>query len=102
MNTTTGNFVEPETDLSFDGGCASLGFDRMYNSLSAGVGAFGPGWASTADQRLLIDDDGATWIQPSGRHIVFPRLAGGWDRAAGDTYWLHTTTDTTGPTPGDA
>ena len=102
VNTTTGNFVEPETDLSFDGGAASLGFDRMYNSLSAGIGAFGPGWASTADQRLLLDDDGATWIQPSGRHILFPRLAGSWDRAHNDTYWLHTTTDTTGPTPGDA
>ncbi|WP_455130252.1 DUF6531 domain-containing protein [Propionibacterium acidifaciens] len=102
VNTTTGNFVEPETDLSFDGGAASLGFDRMYNSLSTGIGAFGPGWASTADQRLLLDDDGATWIQPSGRHILFPRLGGGWDRAHNDTYWLHTTTDTTGPTPGDA
>ena len=97
VNTTTGNFVEPETDLSFSGGCASLGFDRVYNSLSAGIGAFGPGWASTADQRLLIDDDGATWIQPSGRHITFSRLAGGWDRAHNDTYWLHhTTTDTAG------
>ena len=102
VNTTTGNFVEPETDLSFDGGAASLGFDRVYNSLSTGIGAFGPGWASTADQRLLLDDDGATWIQPSGRHILFPRLAGGWDRAHNDTYWLHTTTDTTGPTPGAA
>ena len=91
VNTTTGNFVEPETDLSFDGGCASLGFDRMYNSLSAGIGAFGPGWASTADQRLLVTEEGATWIQPSGRHIVFPRLGGGWDRADGDNYWLHTT-----------
>ncbi|WP_028706856.1 DUF6531 domain-containing protein, partial [Propionibacterium acidifaciens] len=97
VNTTTGNFVEPETDLSFDGGAASLGFDRMYNSLSAGIGAFGPGWASTADQRLLLDDDGATWIQPSGRHILFPRLGGGWDRAHNDTYWLHhTTTDDAG------
>ncbi|AYW77502.1 RHS repeat-associated core domain protein [Propionibacterium acidifaciens F0233] len=102
VNTTTGNFVEPETDLSFDGGCASLGFDRVYNSLSAGIGAFGPGWASTADQRLLVTEDGAVWVQPSGRHVVFPRLGNGWDRAHNDTYWLHTTTDTTGPTPGDA
>ena len=103
VNTTTGNFVEPETDLSFDGGAASLGFDRMYNSLSAGIGAFGPGWASTADQRLLLDDDGAAWIQPSGRHILFPRLAGGWDRAHDDTYWLlhHTTTDTAGAAAAD-
>ena len=94
VNTTTGNFIEPETDLSFDGGAASLGFERMYNSLSASIGAFGPGWASTADQRLTITDNGAVWVQPSGRHIVFPRLGNGWDRADGDTYWLHTT----GPT----
>ena len=100
VNTTTGNFVEPETDLSFDGGAASLGFDRMYNSLSTGIGAFGPGWASTADQRLLIDDDGAVWVQPSGRHIVFPRLGNGWDQADGDSFWLHTTgtTGEAGPT----
>ena len=94
VNTTTGNFIEPETDLSFDGGAASLGFDRVYNSLSASIGAFGPGWASTVDQRLTIDEDGAVWVQPSGRHIVFPRLGNGWDRADGDTYWLHTTTGT--------
>ncbi|WP_315334843.1 DUF6531 domain-containing protein [Propionibacterium acidifaciens] len=98
VNTTTGNFIEPETDLAFSGGCASLGFDRVYNSLSAGIGAFGPGWASTADQRLLVTEEGATWIQPSGRHIVFPRLGGGWDRADGDNYWLHTT----GPTDNTA
>ena len=94
VNTTTGNFIEPETDLSFDGGAASLGFDRVYNSLSASIGAFGPGWASTADQRLTITDNGAVWVQPSGRHITFGRLGGGWDRADGDSFWLHTT-DTT-------
>ena len=91
VNTTTGNFIEPETDLAFDGGAASLGFERMYNSLSASIGAFGPGWASTADQRLLVNEDGATWIQPSGRHVVFPRLGNGWDQADGDSFWLHTT-----------
>ena len=100
VNTTTGNFIEPETDLSFTGGCASLGFDRVYNSLSAGIGAFGPGWASTADQRLTIDEDGAVWVQPSGRHIVFPRLGGGWDRADGDSFWLHTTDGTGGAAGG--
>ena len=102
VNTTTGNFVEPETDLSFDGGAASLGFDRVYNSLSTSVGAFGPGWASTADQRLTITDNGAVWVQPSGRHIVFPRLGNGWDRADGDSFWLHTTgtTGEAGPAGG--
>ena len=66
VNTTTGNFVEPETDLAFDGGCASLGFDRVYNSLSAGVGAFGPGWASTADQHLTIDEYWSVWCFSGG------------------------------------
>ena len=30
VNTTTGNFIEPETDLAFSGGCASLGFNSVY------------------------------------------------------------------------
>ena len=105
VNTTTGNFVEPETDLSFTGGCASLGFERMYNSLSAGIGAFGPGWASTADQRLTVNGEGAVWVQASGRHITFGRLGNGWDRADGDSFWLTTTdaaaADTGGPAGGD-
>ncbi|SYZ34670.1 Rhs_assc_core: RHS repeat-associated core domain, partial [Propionibacterium australiense] len=94
VNTTTGNFVEPETDLSFSGGAASLVFSRMYNSLSASVGVFGPGWASTADEHLLVDGEGAVWVQASGRHVVFPRLADGWDRADGDSFWLTAVTDT--------
>ncbi|WP_170175750.1 DUF6531 domain-containing protein [Propionibacterium australiense] len=100
VNTTTGNFVEPETDLSFTGGAASLVFTRMYNSLSASVGVFGPGWASTADERLVFNDEGAVWVQASGRHVVFPRLADGWDRADGDSFWLTTIPDVTAPDTG--
>ena len=66
VNTTTGNFIEPETDLAFDGGAASLGFERMYNSLSASIGAFGPGWASTADQHLTIDEYWSGWCFSGG------------------------------------
>ncbi|SYZ34124.1 Hypothetical protein PROPAUS_2126, partial [Propionibacterium australiense] len=100
VNTTTGNFVEPETDLSFTGGAASLVFTRMYNSLSQVVGVFGPGWASTADERLVFNDEGAVWVQASGRHVVFPRLADGWDRADGDSFWLTTIPDVTAPDTG--
>lgn len=88
VNTTTGNFLEPETDLSFSGGCASLVFERMYNSLASGVGAFGPGWASSADERLTVGDEGAVWVRASGQHVVFGRLGDGWDRAEHDSYWL--------------
>ena len=88
MNTTTGNFVEREVDLGFTGGLASLGFARTYNSVLDGVGALGPGWASCADERLVLDEEGARWVRPSGRHVVFPRLGTGWERATGDALWL--------------
>ncbi|NNC11910.1 type IV secretion protein Rhs [Planctomonas sp. JC2975] len=88
VNTATGNFTEPETDLAFDGGCSTLGFTRTYNSASETVGAFGPGWASWTEIGLLITPDAARWVQPDGRHIVFPRTDDGWGRATGASYWL--------------
>ena len=96
VNTTTGNFVEPEADLVFTGAGASLEFERVYNSVSSshdsddapGAGAFGPGWSSTADERLVVDDEGATWVRATGRHVVFPRAGAGWGRAVGENLWL--------------
>lgn len=96
VNTTTGNFVEPEADLVFTEAGASLEFERVYNSVSSshdsddapGAGAFGPGWSSTADERLVVDDEGATWVRATGRHVVFPRAGAGWGRAVGENLWL--------------
>ena len=96
VNTTTGNFVEPEADLVFTGAGASLEFERVYNSVSSShdsddapaAGAFGPGWSSTADERLVVDDEGATWVRATGRHVVFPRAGAGWGRAVGENLWL--------------
>lgn len=88
VNTATGNFVEKEVDLSFTGGCASLQLERTYSSQLEASGAFGPGWASWLDSRLVLNDDGATWIMGDGRHVVFPRLDVGWDRALGENLWL--------------
>jgi YD repeat-containing protein len=88
VNAATGNFVEPEVDLGFDGGCASLVWTRMYNSVAFERGAFGPGWASIADSRLIIDGESARWVQADGRHVVFPRQGEGWDRADGESLWL--------------
>lgn len=42
VNTTTGNFLEPETDLDFPGSSPALRITRMYNSLDDHVGLFGP------------------------------------------------------------
>ncbi len=88
VNTSTGNFLEPEADLGFAGGCASLSFTRMYNSMTCVVGAVGPGWSSWADTGLSFDDEAARFTLPDGRHLVFPRLGEAWDRASGESQWL--------------
>ena len=88
VNTATGNFIEPEVDLAFTGGCASLALIRVYNATSREPGGFGPGWSSAADSRLDLDQDGARWVHPDGRVSVFPRMGQGWDRAVGESLWL--------------
>ena len=63
VNTTTGNFLEPETRPRLHGCSASLQVTRMYNSLDRRTsGVFGPGWASVLETRLLLDDEGASFV----------------------------------------
>ncbi|HHU39598.1 MAG TPA: type IV secretion protein Rhs [Propionibacterium sp.] len=88
VNTATGNFLEPECDLAFTGGSATLRFDRMYNSLNPDAGAFGPGWSSLAEAGLVLDADGARWRHADGRVVVFPRQGAAWGRATSEAYWL--------------
>lgn len=93
VNTATGNFLEPECDLAFTGGAATLRLTRMYNSLNAGVGAFGPGWSSWTEAGLRFTDDSARWVHADGREVVFPREGAGWARATTEAYWLAATPD---------
>ncbi|NQD90767.1 type IV secretion protein Rhs, partial [Paenarthrobacter sp. CM16] len=89
VNTATGNFIEPETDLGFAGAAADLAVTRMYNSLGSGlgtVGVFGPGWASVLDQHLVLTDEGCRWVMADGRAVDFPREGAGWARAVGENY----------------
>ncbi|WP_434993128.1 DUF6531 domain-containing protein [Arthrobacter sp. Ld5] len=91
MNTATGNFIEPETDLGFAGLASNLVLSRMYNSLGSaleGPGVFGPGWASILDQQLALSDEGARWVLADGRAVDFPRTGDAWGRAVGENYWL--------------
>ncbi|TDW49267.1 RHS repeat-associated protein [Curtobacterium sp. PhB25] len=88
VNTTTGNFLEPELDLGFTGSSAALQVTRMYNSLDQHVGLFGPGWASILETRLLIDDEGASFVGADGRQVRFPRDGEGWARGVGENRWL--------------
>ncbi|MBT1605905.1 DUF6531 domain-containing protein [Curtobacterium flaccumfaciens] len=88
VNTTTGNFLEPELDLAFTGASAALQVTRMYNSLDQHVGLFGPGWASILETRLLLDDEGASFVGADGRQVRFPREGEGWARGVGENRWL--------------
>lgn len=88
VNTSTGNFIEPEIDLSFESASAGLTFSRMYNSLDTREGVFGPGWSSILDSGLSIAPEGVRWRKADGREIFFPRLGDGWGQAAHECYWL--------------
>ncbi|MFZ8757965.1 DUF6531 domain-containing protein [Microbacterium sp. HMH0099] len=88
VNSATGNFVEPETDLVFAGPDGLLSVTRMYNSLDDGGGVFGPGWWSLFDITLVLGDDQARFVQADGREVVFGRDGHGWARAAGESFWL--------------
>ena len=91
VNTATGNVLEPECDLAFTGGTATLALTRMYNSLNPDVGGFGPGWSSWTEAALRLDAADARWVHPDGREVVFPRLGAGWDRATTEAFWLTAT-----------
>ena len=91
VNTATGNFLEPETDLAFDGGCSVLLWGRMYNSFNSAVGAFGPGWSSWTEAGLRVEESQAWWRLFDGREILFPREGAGWARATTEAFWLTAT-----------
>ena len=88
VNTSTGNFLENESDLAFTDATSRLVLTRTYNSFDTSTGAFGPGWSSITEARLDLSDDAARMVHPDGRVVVFPRLGDGWDRATGESLWL--------------
>src|SRR4051794_27578625 len=83
VNTASGNFVEREDDLPFEGLTALLRFTRMYNSRGEQAGAFGPGWSCWADARLVARADGAEYVGPDGQRARFPRAGEGYGRVLG-------------------
>lgn len=92
VNSATGNFVEPELDLSFVGSAAGLGLSRLYNSvgsLNGYGGVFGPGWSSVLDQCLELDGDGCVgWLMADGRLVPFGVVEDSPVRAVRDSFWV--------------
>ncbi|RRC94548.1 DUF6531 domain-containing protein, partial [Schaalia canis] len=87
INAATGNFLENEEDLSFSGVAASLSLRRSYSSMNTSVGAFGRGWSSWCDARLVLTEEAAELTVFDGRLILFPRFGRGWERARGENLW---------------
>ncbi|HLH28980.1 MAG TPA: RHS repeat domain-containing protein, partial [Acidimicrobiales bacterium] len=71
--TATGNFAHSEVDLTFPGRAAPLALTRWYNSMSERTGAFGPGWSSLLDARLIVGEDSVVALLPDGAEIRFQR-----------------------------
>lgn len=88
VNTATGNFVENEEDLRYEGASSLLGWARSYSSQTVAAGGHGIGWSSWDRCNLRFSDDGATWTLMDGREVEFPRDEEGFGRAAYDNFWL--------------
>ena len=77
-----GNMVHQDVDLVFPGVAAALDLERTYNSLlTERGGAFGPGWASVLDVRLVAGEDRVEIRLPDGAVAAFVRTGQGWAAA---------------------
>lgn len=66
-----GNFVELESDLVFPGWSAVLDVVRTHNSLASGrIGAFGAGWTSVLDLRVVAGVDGVVRVHLADGAVV--------------------------------
>lgn len=84
----TGAFTQVVTDFDHGGLSPALSLTRTYRSDraeaaaagdAAAVGAFGRGWASTVDRRLVVEDAGAhvEVVGDDGGYLTFVRAADG-------------------------
>jgi RHS repeat-associated protein len=81
VNTATGNFHLPVTDLVVAGRGPGLNASRAYNSLDAdSVGSFGPGWSWTYGMSLDVNTTTgeATVTQEGGARVNFTLTNGVW------------------------
>ena len=90
VNTATGNFIEVEQDIAFEGSATALDLTRTYNSFDTVGGVFGPGWSSVLDMRLELLDDHIAMVTDDGRRITFPTRGSSGVRAVGENLWLAT------------
>lgn len=85
VNTATGNFTLPETDVSIPGRGPGLGFARTYNTTLPLDGPLGFGWTHSYDTRLVAHPTGEVVIvDGSGRYDLYlPKVGGGYTAPPG-------------------
>ena len=71
VDTATGQMITGETDVSLPGRLP-LVLHRVYASGYRGGHLFGPGWSSTLDTRVQIDQDGVHFTDQDGRILHYP------------------------------
>ncbi|MEW2510465.1 RHS repeat-associated core domain-containing protein [Streptomyces sp. NPDC046870] len=73
VDLASGEMVLSQTDLTLPG-VLPLVVGRTHISGYGYGHCFGPGWASTLDERLEPTGTGAVWARPDGSLLVYPRL----------------------------
>ncbi|MFJ6741392.1 DUF6531 domain-containing protein [Streptomyces sp. NPDC091279] len=71
IDMATGQMVMSETDIFLDG-VLPLQLERHHRSGLRSGRWFGPGWASTLDQRLILDPDGVRFTTADGMILTYP------------------------------
>lgn len=72
IDVATGENVLPQIDLALP-----VPLVRTHVSSYRAGGLFGPSWASTLDQRVEVDDEGACYFAPDGMVLVYPAVPAG-------------------------
>ena len=76
VDVATGEVVVRQTDVALPG-VLPLVLERTYSSTYRSGRWFGPGWASSLDQRLEVSGDDVLLARPDGGILRFPRPDGG-------------------------
>ncbi|MEU8703321.1 DUF6531 domain-containing protein [Streptomyces sp. NPDC048680] len=76
VDLATGRMFLPQTDIELPG-VLPLAFSRRADSGYRGGRWFGPGWASTADQRLEFDEQGVVFFTEDGLLLAYPHAEPG-------------------------
>lgn len=97
VDIATGEFLLPETDLELPG-ILALVLKRRHRSNYRFGRWFGPSWSATLDMRIVVEDEGVTFLGEDGLLIAYPHPEPGIpvESLTGGTPWTLTRTDSGG------